>query len=480
MGSACVLEFGQCVTDHRIIGPETLREECGYHTMNWIKASLILGVVSCAPPLDLNRETTQAPLLEADTTITPTATTIDNTDTVEQIEDEIKTVDVTEAPSMNIIVTTAPPPVQTTPALSGKERKALISHLSKDILGNVDQLVLTPRQKVAILQELEHQKLGLTPFTDPTPWQRLTREQQLEFNTKYLGLSLELQEYSRNQFLSLPDDRQAHAYAAFLSADLQTLSHAIEQELIREQQVLRKASELQRFSEQQRLVEQQLLAEQEQIAEQQHLAKQQQIAEQQQIAKQQQIAEQQHLAKQQQIAEQKRIEKQQQLAEQQRLIKQQQLHENQNLVEQQRIKEEQQAAIPETNMLVNDEHKRQQEINKLFDIITPQSPEKDHTRSQTNNDGKAKVKFQHFHHLKQNSATNEIKQQSTMIQSDIKFQHSKVEQIKQSNNPRRLGLVWTRQNLPDKQQETPASRELTRQQKRLNIRRLNFDPRRRQ
>ena len=66
-------------------------------------------------------ETTQAPPLEADTTITPTATTIDNTDTVEEIEDEIKNVDVTEAPSMNIIVTTAPPPVQTTPDLSGKE-----------------------------------------------------------------------------------------------------------------------------------------------------------------------------------------------------------------------------------------------------------------------------------------------------------------------------------------------------------------------
>merc|ERR1711892_1575530 len=280
MGSACVLEFGQCVTDHRIIGPETLREECGYHTMNWIKASLILGVVSCAPPLDLNRETTQAPTLEADTTITPTATTIDNTDTVEQIEDEIKTVDMTEAPSMNIIVTTAPPPVQTTPALSGKERKALISHLSKDILGNVDQLVLTPRQKVAILQELEHQKLGLLPFTDPTPWQRLTRGQQLEFNTKYLGLSLELQEYSRNQFLSLPDDRQAHAYGVFLSADLQTLSHAIEQELIRERQVLQQDSELQRIGEQQRqteqhLAEQRLLAEQQQKAEQQRLVEQQ-------------------------------------------------------------------------------------------------------------------------------------------------------------------------------------------------------------
>merc|ERR1711892_595229 len=389
MGSACVLEFGQCVTDHRIIGPETLREECGYHTMNWIKASLILGAVSCAPPLDLNRETTQAPPLEADTTITPAATTIGNTDTVKEIEDEIKTVDVTEAPSMNMVVTTAPPPVQTTPVLSGKERKALISNLSKDNLGNVDQLVLTPRQKVAILQELEHQKLGLSPFTDPTPWQRLTREQQLEFNKKYLGLSLELQEYSRNQFLSLPDDRQAHAYAAFLSADLQTLSHAIEQELIREQQGIQQDSELQRIGERQRqteqqhLVEQQFFAEQQQKAEQQRLVEQQLLAEQQHLAKIQQIAEQQYAAKQKDIAE------KQHLAKQERLIEQQQLHENQKLFEQQRIKEDQKVAITEEKKLVIDEHKRQQEINKLFDIIKPQSPEKEQTRSQTSNNENA-------------------------------------------------------------------------------------------
>merc|ERR1711892_379454 len=370
--------MGQCVTDHRILGPETLLAECGYHTMNWIKASLILGVVSCAPPLDLHRETTQAPPLEADNTITPTATTIGNTDTVEEIDDEIKTVDVTEAPSMNIVVTTAPPPVQTTPDLSGKERKALISHLSKDNLGNVYQLVLTPRQKVAIIQELEHQKLGLPPFTDPTPWQRLTRGQQLEFNKKYLGLSLELQEFSRNQFLSLPDDRKDHAYAVFLSADLDTLSHAIEQELIREQQGIQQDSELQRIGERQRqteqqhLVEQQFFAEQQQKAEQQRLVEQQLLAEQQPLAKKQDIAEQQYLAKQKGIAEKQHLAKQQQLAEQERLVEQQQLHENQKLFEQQRIKEDQKVAITEENKLVIDEHKRQQEINKLFDIIKPQ------------------------------------------------------------------------------------------------------------
>ena len=52
---------------------------------------------------------------------------------------------------------------------------------------------LTPRQRLAIAQELEYQQLGLAAFTDPTPWQRLSREEQLEFNRKYLALPAELQ-----------------------------------------------------------------------------------------------------------------------------------------------------------------------------------------------------------------------------------------------------------------------------------------------
>merc|ERR1712002_149354 len=88
----------------------------------------------------------------------------------------------------------------------------------------------TPRQRLAIAQELENQKLGLAPFSDPTPWQRLSREQQEEFNRKYLALRPDLQEYSRDQFLSLPEDRQAHAFHAFLSVDIQTLSLTIERE----------------------------------------------------------------------------------------------------------------------------------------------------------------------------------------------------------------------------------------------------------
>ena len=77
--------------------------------------------------------------------------------------------------------------------LSGKERKSLISHLSDLDLETGTNLVLTPRQKLALKQELEVRRLGLAPWTDLSPWQRLTREQQKLFNEKYLALPQELQ-----------------------------------------------------------------------------------------------------------------------------------------------------------------------------------------------------------------------------------------------------------------------------------------------
>ena len=43
-----------------------------------------------------------------------------------------------------------------------------------------------------------------------------------------------LQEYSRNQFLSLPDQRQEKAYNTFITVDIDTLSRAIEREYARE------------------------------------------------------------------------------------------------------------------------------------------------------------------------------------------------------------------------------------------------------
>merc|ERR1712228_1163708 len=71
---------------------------------------------------------------------------------------------------------------------SANERKDLISHLINYDFSKFDPQLLTPNQRAAVLQELEHQQLGLPPFTDLTPWQKLTRDQQIEFNRKYLLL----------------------------------------------------------------------------------------------------------------------------------------------------------------------------------------------------------------------------------------------------------------------------------------------------
>ena len=130
--------------------------------------------------------------------------------------------------------TTRSPAVKVSPQLPALVRKALLSHLTAYDLQHLDPLVLSDRQRQAVLQELQHQQLGLHPFTDPSPWQALSRDQHEEFNRKYLLLRKDLQEFSRKQFLTLSRDRQVHAYQAFLSLDIQTLSEAIESELVRD------------------------------------------------------------------------------------------------------------------------------------------------------------------------------------------------------------------------------------------------------
>merc|ERR1711983_420711 len=171
-----------------------------------------------------------------------------------------------------ITTTTAPPPPPTTttppppPRLSGKEREALIAHLGNIDLTQTDKLVLTPRQRLAIAQELEYQQLGLQPFTDPTPWQRLSRQQQAAFNEKYLALRPDLQEYSKTQFTSLSEERQEHAFNMFLSLDIKTLTEVIEGELIREREA----------AEQQRLAQERERQRQEEIRRAQAAAQQQQ------------------------------------------------------------------------------------------------------------------------------------------------------------------------------------------------------------
>ena len=77
--------------------------------------------------------------------------------------------------------------------LTGKERRGLVSHLTDLELASGTNLVLTPRQKIALKQELELRRKGLSPWSDPTPWQRLSRDEQKLFNEKYLSLPPDLQ-----------------------------------------------------------------------------------------------------------------------------------------------------------------------------------------------------------------------------------------------------------------------------------------------
>lgn len=85
------------------------------------------------------------------------------------------------------------PPPAPEPWMSGKERRALVSHLRDLDLETGAALVLTPRQKLALRQELEARRMGLAAWTDLTPWQKLTRAEQRKFNEKYLALPAELQ-----------------------------------------------------------------------------------------------------------------------------------------------------------------------------------------------------------------------------------------------------------------------------------------------
>ena len=115
------------------------------------------------------------------------------------------------------------------------ERRILIAYLGNINLSDDDidiqSLKATPREKIAVAQELELQRRGLSPFTDPTPWQMLTEEQQNEFNRKYLSLPLELRMFSRDQFLSLSDKMQTKAYNAFLTLDSNTLELVLRNEM---------------------------------------------------------------------------------------------------------------------------------------------------------------------------------------------------------------------------------------------------------
>ena len=199
--------------------PHMERSLCIYRLPPQVPVLLLAAGVSCAPPKQTTTTTTTtttaAPTTEAvaATTVgavitTSAAAAAVTTEAAEDIltgvtEPEVElstelpaatteaaTTTTTQTTTTTTTTTTTPPPP---PRLNAKEREALIAHLGNIDLRNTDTLVLTPRQRLAIAQELEYQQLGLAAFTDPTPWQRLSREEQLEFNRKYLALPAELQ-----------------------------------------------------------------------------------------------------------------------------------------------------------------------------------------------------------------------------------------------------------------------------------------------
>ena len=167
--------------------------------------------------------TTEAPQV---TTEVPLATTTVAATTFapQSFTTQQPTLDTTHVP-----VTVAPQkqeePVST--RIPGSERRALLLRLD---LETAKLEELTARQKAALEQEVSYRELGLDPWTDPNPWQRLTREQQLAFNEAYLALGDDVQEFARQMFLTVSEAQQEHAFAAFLTLDLATLTAVLEKE----------------------------------------------------------------------------------------------------------------------------------------------------------------------------------------------------------------------------------------------------------
>ena len=153
------------------------------------------------------------------------------------------TLDTTHVP-----VTVAPQkqeePVST--RIPGSERRTLLLRLD---LETAKLEELTARQKAALEQEVSYRELGLDPWTDPNPWQRLTREQQLAFNEAYLALGDDVQEFARQMFLTVSEAQQEHAFAAFLTLDLATLTAVLEKEKAEQEAIAKAEAEALRQAE---------------------------------------------------------------------------------------------------------------------------------------------------------------------------------------------------------------------------------------
>jgi len=204
-----------------------------------VNSILVTGLMT-APP-QLTTVTTESPQQLATDLMTTLGDNVEVTTILsvgQEDEEENATTIMPSSTSTLVPITPTAPPSQPPPRLSGKEREALISHLGQVDLSTTDKLILTPKQQLAITQELEYRKLGVQPFQDPSPWQRLTKEEQLNFNKKYLALPTEVQEFARVQFTSVPEEIQEHAFNMFLSLDLETLVEVISRELEKERENL--------------------------------------------------------------------------------------------------------------------------------------------------------------------------------------------------------------------------------------------------
>ena len=182
-------------------------------------------------------ETTQAPQA---TTETPLATTVvAGTTFAGQSLTTQRPLETTHIP-----VTVAPQQQKEKEAdarIPGSERRALLLRLDLD---SAKLEELSTRQRAALEQEVSYRELGLEPWSDPNPWQRLTRDQQLAFNEAYLALGDEVQEFARQMFVTVSEAQQEHAFAAFLSLDLATLTAVLEKEKAEQEAIARGEAEV--------------------------------------------------------------------------------------------------------------------------------------------------------------------------------------------------------------------------------------------
>jgi len=295
---------------------------------------------------------------------------------------------------------------------------------------------------------------NIQPDATASPWERLTRVQQEEFNRKYLALRPELQEYSRNQFLSLPPERQEHAYAAFLSADLETLSRAIDREFRRERLAIQQQQQVEQYTRQQQ--------QQQQILEQERQREVERLLEEKEKNRNEAARKEAHRIKEVELKR-KAEQEAQKLREAQKLIEAQKQKETERLKEASKLRQAEKQAEKQKEA----QEKKQKLETKLLKLIEPDE-------------------------LIAKAVKNE--NESVFLPGSRSAAPARVSELPRSQTGSRLAptnnRVLTRLNeIPDRApRRRPVSRrpgprggqerERRRQQQRDNIRRLMFDPRR--